>query len=141
MIALLDTNVILDALQEREPWAEAAKEIFLAAAREEFTGCVTAKALADIHYLTHRCTHSETAARATLDKLCKLFELLDTAAADCRRALVSEVTDYEDAIMIETAVRVGADCIVTRNLADYRRAPLKVCGPDDFLTMLHREQQ
>ena len=133
MKALLDTNVILDALQSREPWAAAAQDIFRAAACERFTGCITAKACTDIHYLVRRCTHSERATREALNKLLTLFELLDTAAMDCKRVLASETTDYEDAVMIETALRTKMDCIVTRNERDFRGSTLPVYDPEEFL--------
>lgn len=139
MRALLDTNVIVDALQSREPWAEAAEEIFRGAANRCFTGCITAKSCADIQYLTRRCTHSELAARGTLNKLFVLFDLLDTSAMDCKRALASDTSDYEDAIMIETAVRADVDCIVTRNLDDFKHSPIRICAPEDFLRLLAQE--
>ena len=137
MRAMLDTNIIVDALQDREPWAEAAKQIFREAALGRFSGCITAKACADIHYLARRCTHSEAEARNTLGKLFSLFELLDTTATDCQRALISETKDFEDAIMIETARREGLDCIVTRNARDFSHAPLKVIEPEAFLKALN----
>lgn len=136
MKALLDTNIVVDALQGREPWARNAEAIFRAAANEQFIGCITAKAVADIHYLTRRCTHSEVAARNTLNKLFMLFELVDTTAMDCKLALVSETNDYEDAIMIESALREGIDCIVTRNLRDYQRSMVPVLAPETFLKRL-----
>lgn len=138
MKALLDTNIIVDALQDRQPWAEAAKELFREAARNRYIGCLTAKACADIHYLTRRSTHSEKAAREALGKLFALFDLLDTTAGDCERALISKTTDYEDAVMIETAARVGVDCIVTRNLRDFDHSPVKALSPEEFIqTCLH----
>ena len=139
MRAMLDTNVIVDALQRREPWARDAEEIFRAAANCRFTGCITAKACADIHYLTRRCTHSERIARETLNKLFVLFDLLDTAAVACKRALAFETADYEDAMLIETILREDVDCIVTRNLDDFKRSPVRVYAPEDFLGLLARE--
>ena len=139
MKALLDTNVIVDALQSREPWAGDAQAIFRAAANQRFIGCVTAKAIADIHYLTRRCTRSEALARETLGKLFMLFELLDTTAMDCRQALASRTVDYEDAIMIETAQRERIDCIVTRNLEDYRHSPIPIRSPAAFLEALNAD--
>lgn len=136
MRVMLDTNIILDALQDREPWATPAKQIFRDAARERFTGCITTKASADIRYMARRCTHSEVSARETLSKLFLLFDLLDTTVADCQRALISETKDYEDAIMIETALREGLDCIVTRNTRDFSLSPVKVMEPEAFLAML-----
>ena len=136
MKVMLDTNIIVDALQDREPWAEAAKQIFREAALGRFTGCITAKSSADIHYLARRCTHSEEDARNTLGKLFMLFDLLDTAAEDCKRALVSETKDFEDAMMIETALREGLDYIITRNVKDFSHSPVKVLDPESFLLLL-----
>ena len=52
MKVLLDTNIIVDVLQKREPWFEAGEKIFLAVAGNLITGCVTAKELADIYYFS-----------------------------------------------------------------------------------------
>lgn len=59
MRVLLDTCVVIDALQSREPFYEEAQEIFLAAANRRIDGFLTAKAVTDIYYLTHRLTHSD----------------------------------------------------------------------------------
>ena len=90
---------------------------------------LTAKAITDIYYLTHRQTHSDKATRDVLTKLCALFGLLDTTALDIRKAISAEISDFEDAVMVETAVRSGADCIVTRNTKDYSKAPIHCVRP------------
>ena len=99
-------------------------------------GFLTAKSLTDIYYLTHRQTHSGTETRNVISALLVVFDLLDTTAFDCRKALLSETGDYEDAVMIETAVRSGMDCIVTRNSRDYKFSPLPVYSPSEFLERL-----
>jgi len=70
-----------------------------------------------------------------------LFELLDTAGMDCRRAISSELTDYEDAMIVETALRCGVDCIVTRNLKDYERSPVQVYSPSAFLARIEEDSE
>ena len=65
-----------------------------------------------------------------------LFNIVDTFAVDCQIALGAETKDYEDAVMIETAKRIGADCIITRNLKDYTAAGIPVYSPADFLGKL-----
>lgn len=140
MRILLDTCVIMDAVQNRAPFADAAKKIFREAAMNRFTGCITAKASTDIYYLTHRCTHSDKDARVILTKLFALFVVLDTAATDCKKAIFSSVADYEDAVMIETAVRNGIDYIVTRNTKDYKVPPVPVLTPDTFLQIPEQEK-
>ena len=126
MRALIDTCIVIDALQSREPFAEDAQQIFLAVANKRVMGFLTAKSAADVYYITHRHTHSDRDTRRVLSILFHLFELLDSAGMDCRRAISSELTDYEDALMTETALRCGMDCIVTRNLRDYRKSPVPV---------------
>ena len=136
MRVILDTCIIMDAIQNREPFAEDAKNIVRAAANKWFTGCITAKSSTDIYYLTHRCTHSDKDTRAILTKLFILFDVVDTAGMDARKAISSQVSDYEDAVMIETAMREDADCIVTRNIKDYSKSPVPVYEPAEFLRLL-----
>lgn len=137
MRALIDTCIIIDALQNREPFAVDAQAILLASANKQFDGFISAKSVTDIYYLTHKLTHCDKDTRGILNRLFVLFDVLDTAGMDCRKAIASNTTDYEDAVMIETAVRSGMDCIVTRNTKDCTAAPLPVYAPSDFLKELN----
>ena len=140
MRALLDTNVIVDALQGREPWYMDAQKIFFAAVNRCFTGCITAKEATDIHYFARKMFQGEKnvdhKARQVIGGLFSLFELLDTQGSDCQRAVLSVCPDYEDAVMIETGVRTKVDCIVTRNTGDFASSPIPVYSPSEFLTFL-----
>ena len=133
MRALIDTCVIIDALQNREPFAQEAQQIFFTIANKHATGYISAKSVLDIYYLTHRSTHSDEATRKILKTLLGLFDILDTTHLDCRQALSSEVSDYEDAVMCETAKRSDVDCIVTRNQKDYAKSEVTVYSPAEFL--------
>ena len=136
MRALIDTCVVIDAMQSRAPFCEDAQKIFLLVANERIEGHLAASSVTDIYYLMHRHTHSDKEARKVLNTLFHLFGLLDTAGIDCRRALSSAMTDFEDAVMEEAAVRAGMDCIVTRNLKDYEKARIKVYSPPEFLKLV-----
>lgn len=136
MKALIDTCVIVDVLQNREPFCEKAQTVFLAAANNQFTGCMTAKSATDIYYLTHRFTHDDKASRSVLNKLFMIFEVLDTAGMDCRHAIPSAISDFEDAVMVETAVRTEMNCIVTRNTKDFANSSVPVFTPQEFLEKL-----
>ena len=139
MRALIDTCVVIDALQSREGFAKDAQDIFLAAANNAFLGYISAKAVTDIYYLMHRYTHNDKTSRETLNKLFTLFDVLDTAGIDCRKAVPSPVSDFEDAVMIETALRSEVDCIVTRNAEDFAKSPVPVLSPKAFLEKLQAE--
>ena len=69
MRVLIDTCVIIDALQNRAGFAENARCIFLEVANRSFIGYITAKSVTDIYYLTHKQTHSDEQARIILKKL------------------------------------------------------------------------
>jgi predicted nucleic acid-binding protein len=125
----------MDAVQDREPFSDDAKAIFRATASKWFVGCITAKSATDIYYLTHRCTHSDKDTRSILTKLYILFDVLDTAGMDIRRAVSSNISDYEDAVMVETAMREDIDCIVTRNTKDFSASSVPVYCPSDFLEL------
>lgn len=133
MRALIDTCIIIDAFQSRKPFCKEAQDIFLAVANKQFSGFITAKSVTDIYYLTHRHTHSDKETRVVLNKLFTLFDLLDTTGMDCRKAISSDISDYEDAVMVESALRAGMDCIVTRNIKDYTKSQVFVYNPADFL--------
>ena len=60
MRAVIDTCVIVDALQSREPFCKDAQSIFLLCANRQFEGFLTAKAITDIYYLTHRQRQSNS---------------------------------------------------------------------------------
>lgn len=141
MRVLIDTCVIIDVLQNRSPFAKDAQTIFLAAANNQFIGCITAKASTDIYYLMHRYTHDDKASREVLNKLFSLFDVLDTSGMDCRRAIPSSISDFEDAVMIETALRYETDCIVTRNMQDYAKSTVQVYSPEQFLKQLEETNE
>ena len=137
MRAVIDTNVIVDVLQNRQPWCEDGKTIFLAVATGQITGCITAKQAADIHFFARKQfagqENVDEKAREVLAKILSLFELADTLAVDCRNALSIPNNDYEDAMLIESAGRSGADCIITRNPEHFSVSPVQVFSPGAFV--------
>lgn len=140
MNVLVDTCVIIDALQSREPFNREAEIVFLAVANRRCTGLITANSVTDIYYLMHKALHNAADTKKALGALFSLFEILDTCAIDCRKALASDTADYEDAVMIESAIRADVDCIVTRNTKDYADAPMPVYSPAAFVEMLSVEE-
>ena len=141
MRVLVDTNVIVDVLQRREPWFADGQKIFYAIANQQISGCITAKEAADIHFFSHKQftgqENVDAKARQVMTKLYALFELIDTLGIDCQNAITIENSDYEDAIMIESAVRSGLDCIVTRNPEHFKVSPLPVYLPSEFVQKLN----
>ncbi len=133
MRVLIDTCVIIDALQNREPFSIDSEKIFVYAANKVFNGYISAKSLTDIYYLVHKLTHSKEQTKEIINSLLMLFNILDTKAIDCKKALLSTVSDYEDAVMIESAKSNEIECIVTRNENDYVNSSVKIYSPKQFI--------
>ena len=140
MRALLDTNVIVDVLQHREPWFADGQKIFYAIAGKKITGCITAKEAADIYFFSRKQftgqENVDAKARNVIARLYSLFELIDTLGIDCQNAIAIDNSDYEDAIMIESAKRAKIDCIITRNPDHFKAAAMPVYSPAEFTAML-----
>lgn len=133
MNVLIDTNVILDAMLSRSPFAEAAQKLFIMAAEEEINAYVTASSITDIYYLLHRHLHDNERCRQEIFKLIKIFGILDVTGSDCEKALEFPIADYEDALLAACAKRGKMECIITRNVKDFGGSPVRAVLPDDFL--------
>lgn len=133
MKVLLDTNVIMDALQERAPFDLEAKEILLRAQGGEFSCCLTANALTDIFYLYTKARGMEQARNAIIFLLSK-YTIVSVTHEDCKGAMSLNIEDFEDALVAYCAKTAGADYIVTRDeeflLGD---SPVKTISPKEFL--------
>lgn len=141
MTAVIDTCVIIDVLQDRKPFSESAMEILLAVSNRELSGVLTAKAITDIFYILQRSLHDADAVKQQISKLFILFDIEDTKGLDCRLALDSDMADFEDSVMSQTAKRINADFIVTRNLKDYKHSLVPAVSPEEFLSILKEQKQ
>ncbi len=136
MIILVDTNVILDILLKREPYATASRIIMTKCAEREITGYLAAHTIPNIFYILRK-EYSLEERRRFIRNLCGIFHISDLNAEKILSAVENEgFSDFEDALQEECAVEAVADYIVTRNPGDYERTRIKVIGPDEFVRML-----
>lgn len=144
MKALLDTNIVVDVLQRREPWFQDGATIFRAIANKQVEGWLTAKQITDLHFFSRKQFKGEenvdVKARQIIGKLLAIFSLIDTLGIDCQNALGNENGDYEDAVLIESAARAGVDCIVTRNPEHFKSTTVPVYAPDQFVSVISKPE-
>ena len=138
MKAIIDTCVILDYLQGREPFFDDALNLAIGSANREFEAYISANSITDLYYIIHKHTLDDKETRKHLTNFTQVFGITDTLAEDCIYALHSEMTDYEDAVMSETASRTGVDYIVTRNVRDYTKSKIPAVTPGEFLEKVEK---
>jgi len=136
MKLLIDTNVVLDALMAREPWAKSAQALLLAVAEEKVEGCITASAFTDLYYILRKHVGDKERAKQALLGLLAVIHVLDVTGTDCEKAFGLAMSDYEDALLAFCAKRHKVDCIVTRNLRHFEGAPVRATLPEALLQRL-----
>jgi predicted nucleic acid-binding protein len=136
MTILLDTNVIMDALQERQPFDADAKEILLRAQNGEFVCFFTANAATDIFYLYSKARDLRSA-RAALSYLLARYSIISVTQEDCVNALSIGIDDFEDALVAVCAKKAEADYIVTRDVKFLNEvSPTPLISPGGLLKIL-----
>lgn len=137
MRVLLDTDVILDLFLEREPFAVNATALLEATQRGDFDGYFSASTPINVLYHARKFK-GIMVARQVVAVLLASLPVCPIDGTIVQAALALSFSDYEDAVQHASATANGMAAIVTRNLADYRRATLPVFSPADFLAQLPR---
>lgn len=136
IIILVDTNIVLDVLLKREPYAEAARIILTKCADREVIGYLAAHSIPNLFYILRK-SYSQKERRGFIRNLYDVFRISDINAKKILSAIENEsFIDFEDCLQEECAVEVMADYIVTRNLDDYKKSRVKVIEPEDFIKLL-----
>jgi len=137
MKIMIDTNVILDAIMNRAPWAKVAQDIILAIANEKIEGCITASTFTDIYYLLKQHLRNKEKTKQILLGLLSTVNVLDVTGKDCEEAFKLPMADYEDALLAYCAKRYKIDNIVTRNSKHFSGSPVNAIQPEEFLEKIH----
>ena len=132
---LIDTNVLLDYLLEREPFFEDAKGIMVSCAEGKVKGCIAAHSIPNIFFILRK-DYNTKERREILSTLCSIFDVEGIDKAKLLSGLANEdFTDFEDCLQMECAKSYGAYYIVTRNVADYSVSEIKAIEPKDYLKL------
>lgn len=132
---LIDTNVLIDYLLEREPFFEAAKEVILSCADGKTKGCIAAHSISNMFFILRK-DYSIKERREVLSNLCSIFDVEGIDRAKLLAGLLNEdFSDFEDCLQMECAKSYGADYIVTRNISDYVTSEVKAIEPKDYLEL------
>lgn len=140
MKILFDTDVVLDVLLAREPYAGVAALLLALVDREVIDGAVCATTVTNVDYLATKALGRRRAVKL-VSELVSLFAVAPVDRDTLTRALALGFDDFEDAVVHEAAAAWGAAGIVTRNLRDFAKAPLPVFGPDELLSALQAVEE
>ena len=69
-----------------------------------------------------------------------IFTFEELTQNDVTNAIEMRLKDFEDAVQIQTAQRVGADFIITRNVKDFMKSPVPAYTPVELIQRIEFEE-
>jgi predicted nucleic acid-binding protein len=130
--AFIDTDVILDFLIAREPYALDAARIFSLSEKKEISICTTGLVFSNAYYILRKLgPHKKVIEK--LSQLARLLDIIGVSKSTVMQALESEFNDFEDALQHYAALSENVKIIITRNTKDYKDSEIAVLTPDQYL--------
>lgn len=115
MKILIDTNIILDLIQSREPFSENASKIINSCVKKENEGYISAHSLSDIFFILRK-DKTVKERKALILNLCSFFTVIpedkNFYTAVCQN---NNWDDLEDGLQMKCADFEKLDYIVTRD--------------------------
>lgn len=131
MRVLLDTNVLLDIALGRQPFAQSSLAAFEKVRASGEMPLVAPHSLAIFYYIVGKA-YSQKRAQLAVEDLLTTAEVGRFDHETALRSCELEMADFEDAMIVATAIENKVDCILTRNESDFSASPVAVKGPETF---------
>ncbi|MCA6438600.1 MAG: type II toxin-antitoxin system VapC family toxin [Sediminibacterium sp.] len=132
----VDTNILVDLLANRKPFSKYAIDIFHASENKKIKLFTSSHSIATTYYLLKKFL-DETALRKTLLGLIDYMTIIPVDIAILTKGLRSKRKDFEDSIQIYCATTIDKiDCIVTRNIKDFKGCEILVLPPDELCSKI-----
>lgn len=130
----VDTDVCIDLLSGRKPFNKTAEILFSLADNKKIKIYVSSLSFSNIDYVL-RSHYSSTHSRQLIGTFKTLVNVLPVDSKTIDLAIASDFNDFEDAIQHSCAIENNLTTIITRNVKDYKKAPIAVLTPETFIAL------
>ena len=134
MRAYIDTNILVDFVCRRNAFFEPAKALFAFGYIGQIKLVMSSVSILNTVYIGRK--YGSTQIKSKLELLSHFVEIVDLTSEIVISELTSKWKDYEDAVQNKSAMKINADCIVTRNKSDFSLSSLPVYTAEEFLELL-----
>lgn len=137
----LDTNTIIDYLDEREPFYEGARLLMICGRLAELELWMTGSQATDLVYILSEGGKPSRIARvlSRLRALRAFVNVWPTGPNEVDAMLSATWDDPEDALVYDSALRLGTDAIITRDKKGFEQSSLPVMDCDELFRWLEGE--
>lgn len=132
---LIDTDVLIDVVLDRNPYADPAEELLEMVQHGVEAANVAWHSISNLYYVAARIIGKDNA-RDFILELIRFLPVAPTSTDAVRYAAGLPMTDFEDAMQVAAARACGATRIVTRNISDYVHSPIPAVTPQEALAGL-----
>jgi predicted nucleic acid-binding protein len=132
----LDTNILIDFLGDRQPFAEAAGFLFTLSLERKIKIHCSALSFSNIYYILRRAL-SQGQTIKLLEELSEMTQIIAVGEKIISQSLQSDFRDFEDAIQYYSALSLAIlDGIITRNTKDFLKSRVPILTPVEALALL-----
>lgn len=135
MNVLLDTDILVDVALDRAPFADPAGRLLDLLERRRASGFLAWHSAANFYYLVAP-GRGRPGARTFLLDLARFIEIAPTTTESLLQAGRLDLRDFEDAMQVAAGLACSADVIATRNIRDYRGAPIEALRPEELVARI-----
>ena len=135
MNILFDTSVVLDVMLDRAPFSEPASHLLSLVEQGDITGFICATTVTTIHYLATKDLGKDHA-QNQIKNLITLFDIAPVNRPVIEDALKSKFSDFEDAVIYQSARLVGVEAIITRDIKGFKKSGLPIYSPTEILKII-----
>ena len=132
MKVFLDTNILIDFLAARQPFAEDAVALFQLADDGKIELMVSDLTIINTIYVLRRMHYNLSEIYDSMDDIRPLLTIVSMGASVVDRCLQHRSDDFEDEMQYLSAVEANADYIITRNKKDFDFGDSAVMTPQEF---------
>ncbi|MCY3660494.1 MAG: PIN domain-containing protein [Caldilineaceae bacterium] len=132
---LLDTDVLIDVALDRHPHSGPASELLDQIEYGAEAAHMAWHSVSNLYYVVMP-TRGALSTRDFIVELTRFVVVATTDTEDLHYAAGLPMTDFEDAMQVAAARACGARHIVTRNVRDYERSPIRAVSPEEALDEL-----
>lgn len=136
MRLMIDTNIILDVLLERESFYEQSKAILILCENKDIYGFISASAATDIFYLVKKALGNTDDAYKALGHILNIVKVLTVTNDDVNKAFIKRAKDFEDCLLAICAKSNKCDGIVTRNKKDFMTFGITLYSPEEIIEFM-----
>ena len=138
MDLVLDTNIVIDPIDRREPFYELSRRVCLLGVVGEANTYISVNMLTDLYYLLRK-DYGSQGAQDLIENNLSFLQLIGISAEDAQKALAARWGDFEDCLVARCAEKIKADYIVTRNVKDFRSSSVEAVTPEELFDRLEKQ--